>query len=172
MGTGIVIADTSVLVNFLRVDRMDLIGAHPNPFIVTDHVAEEITSSYPQQQACFQAALTVGYVAQHRIDDPAELDMFARLSAKGRLGAGERSAISVALNRGYSLAMDDSRAIRRAVQEAGMIGTALTIIRTQDLMVQLIQAGLITVGAADVILNDWSKNHRFKLKIGSFSEVC
>jgi predicted nucleic acid-binding protein len=172
MGSGIVIADTSVIINFLRIDRMDLIGAHPSPFIVTDHVADEIADSYPEQQTRFRAALGAGHITQQRVDGPAEVEIFLRLSAKGRLGAGERSAIAVALNRGRALAIDDSRAIRRAVQEAGIAGNTLTILRTQDLMVQLIHAGIISVGAADIILHDWNKNHRFKLKIGSFSEVC
>lgn len=51
MEPAIVVADTSVLVNFLRIDRMDLIGAHPASFIVTDHVAIEIADTYPDQQA-------------------------------------------------------------------------------------------------------------------------
>ncbi|PKP79182.1 MAG: hypothetical protein CVT81_00410 [Alphaproteobacteria bacterium HGW-Alphaproteobacteria-3] len=172
MGPAIIVADTSVLINFLRIDRMDLIGAHPSPFIVTDHVADEITGSYAQQQTRFQAALAAGHVMQHRIDDPAEVEMFARLSAKGRLGAGERSAIAVALNRGFALAMDDSRAIRRAVQEAGVAGNPLTIHRTRDVMVQMIGAGLLDIAAADAIKDDWRRNHRFAIRVGSFAESC
>jgi predicted nucleic acid-binding protein len=101
--SAIVIADTSVLINFLRIDRMDLIGAHPASFIATDHVAAEIADTYPDQQTCYEVALTAGQVTQHRIDDPAELDIFLRMAEKGRLGAGERSAIAVALNRGCAL---------------------------------------------------------------------
>lgn len=41
----IIIADTSVLINFLRIDRMDLIGAHPSAFVATEHVAVEISDS-------------------------------------------------------------------------------------------------------------------------------
>jgi hypothetical protein len=39
--SAIVVADTSVLVNFLRIDRMDLIGHHPQRFLATDHVDAE-----------------------------------------------------------------------------------------------------------------------------------
>jgi hypothetical protein len=74
MGSAIVVADTSVIINFLRIDRMDLIGSHPSPFIVTDHVADEIADSYPEQQARFHAALGSGHITQHRIDDPAEME--------------------------------------------------------------------------------------------------
>lgn len=171
MGSAIVIADTSVIINFLRIDRMDLIGAHPSPFIVTDHVADEISDSYPEQQARFHKALGMSHLTQHRIDNPAEVEIFLRLSARGRLGAGERSAIAVALNRGCALAIDDSRAIRRAIEEAGITGNPLTILRTQDVIVHLIKAKLLEIEAADAIKENWHLNHRFTIRIGSFVEL-
>jgi predicted nucleic acid-binding protein len=171
MVSAIVIADTSVLINFLRIDRMDLIGAHPASFIATDHVAAEIADTYLDQQTRYEVALTAGQVTQHRIDDPAELDIFLRMAEKGRLGAGERSAIAVALNRGCALAIDDSRAIYRALEEAGIAGNALTIVRTQDIIVELVRNGVVSVEAADAIHVDWATNHHFKLKIASFHDL-
>ena len=171
MVRAIVVADTSVLINFLRIDRMDLIGAHPASFIATDHVAAEITGTYPEQQARYSTALSAAQITEQRIDDPTELEIFLRLAAKGRLGAGERAAIAVALNRGCALAIDDSRAIRRALQEAALGENALTILRTQDIVVELIRRKVISVEAADVILADWATNHRFKLKIDSFQAL-
>jgi len=165
MSTGIVIADTSVLVNFLRIDRMDLIGGYPATFIATEHVGAEISDDYPDQQARYQAALNTKILSEERIDDPTELDIFLRLSRHPRLGSGECSAIAVALNRGYVLAIDDNRAIKKALH------TNLPIIRTQDIVVTLIQAGALTTEAADAILADWASNHRFKLKISTFSEI-
>jgi hypothetical protein len=171
MGSEIVVADTSVIINFLRIDRMDLIGAHPSSFIVTDHVAVEIADSYPEQQARFQAALRAGHVTQHRIDEPAEMDIFLRLSARGRLGAGERSAIAVALNKGYKLAIDDSRAIRRALKEDRHLGNPIDIVRSSDVVVELIRRGVLTVEQADAIKDLWSNEHRFRLKCSTFREL-
>ena len=171
MVRAIVVADTSVLINFLRIDRMDLIGAHPASFIATDHVAAEIADTYPEQQARYAAALNAAQITEQRIDDPAELEIFLRLAAKGRLGAGERAAIAVALNRGCALAIDDSRAIRRALEEAGIAGNPLIILRTQDIVVQIIRDGALTIEAADAIRDDWANNHRFKLKIASFADL-
>ena len=145
MVRSIIIADTSVLINFLQIDRMDLIGAHPASFIVTDHVADEIADSYPDQQARYNAALAAGLLDQQRIDDLAEVELFLRLAERGRLGAGERSAIAVALNRGYTLAIDDTRAIYRALAEAKVAGNALSILRTQDIVVELIRGGIVAV---------------------------
>ena len=53
----IVVTDASVLINFLRVDRMDLISECSHDFVVTDHVAEEITSRYPDQRQRFALAI-------------------------------------------------------------------------------------------------------------------
>jgi predicted nucleic acid-binding protein len=166
----IVVADTSVLINFLRIDRMDLIGAYPASFVATDHVADEIVDAFPSQKARYHAALDAGQLSQQRVDDPAEIEIFLRLAERGRLGAGERSAIAVALNRGHLLAIDDSRAIRRAIEEAGL-RKALTTARTKDIMVELIKRKAISVSDADEILRDWASNHRFQLKIVSFGDL-
>jgi hypothetical protein len=100
-----------------------------------------------------------------------ELELFLRLAAKGRLGAGERSAIAVALDRKCPLAIDDSRAIQRAIDEAGIAGNPLTILRTQDIVVELIQGGVLSLEAADRIRAEWAANHRFRLKISSFRDL-
>ena len=52
---------------------MDLIEAHPVSFIATDHVAAEITATYPDLQARYAAALDAAQLIEQRIDDPAEL---------------------------------------------------------------------------------------------------
>ena len=69
------------------------------------------------------------------------------------------------------MAIDDSRAIRRALEEAGFAGTPLTILRTQDIVVQIIRDGALTIESADAIRDDWANNHRFKLKIASFADL-
>jgi predicted nucleic acid-binding protein len=171
MARPIIVADTSVLINFLRIDRMDLIEAHPASFIATDHVAAEIVDTYPEQQARYAAALIAAQITEQRVDDLVELELFLRLAAKGRLGAGERSAIAVALNRKCPLAIDDSRAIQRAIDEAGIAGNPLTILRTQDIVVELIQGGVLSLEAADRIRAEWAANHRFRLKISSFRDL-
>ena len=169
MAPTIIVADTSVLINFLCIDRMDLIGAHPDSFLATAHVAAEIID--PIQHSRYATALAAGDLVEQHVDDPAEVEIFLRLAQRGRLGAGERSAIAVALNRGYRLAIQDNRAIRRAIQEAGMSGSAVRIVRTQDIVVELIRCRALTVESADAILADWANNHRFKLKISSFSKL-
>jgi predicted nucleic acid-binding protein len=167
----VIVADTSVLINFLKIDRMDLIGCHPDSFLVIDHVQDEILSDYPQQLDCFNVACDSGYIKIESVIDPAELELFARLAVGNRLGAGERAAIAVALHRGYTLAIDDRKALNRALREAGTALTTLQVVQTQDIVVKLIRQGVLALDAADAILDDWAKHHRFKLKISSFSEL-
>lgn len=167
----VIVADTSVLINFLKIDRMDLIGLHPDSFLVIDHVQNEILSDYPQQLDCFENACASGHIKIESVTDPSELELFARLAVGNRLGAGERAAIAVALHRGYTLAIDDRKALNRALREAGAALTALRVVQTQDIVVTLIRQGILCIEDADAILVDWAKNHRFKLKISSFSEI-
>jgi len=77
----------------------------------------------------------------------------------------------VALNRNCRLAIQDNRAIRRATREASKSGNPVSIVRTQDIVVELIRGRVLTIESADVMLIDWASNHRFKLKISSFGEL-
>ena len=163
----IVVADTSVLINFLAVDRMDLIEKCKQHFLVTDHVKEEIKEHYAERFARFQAALKRGVINQIRVDDPKEVETFARLSSDDRLGLGECSAIAVAIHRSYILAIDDKKAIKQALASC----STLQILTTQDFMVSLIQAGLLDVAEADEIKEEWATHHCFRLKIDSFLEL-
>lgn len=161
----VVVADSSVLVNFLRVNRLDLIAAYSCDFIVTDHVADEITG-YPEQQKRFEAAQKDGTIRQVRVAHPAEIELFARLD-NGRLGAGERSAIAYAVRRRHLLAMDD----QRATNHARLVCPELTILTTQDLVIGMISEGLLDIAEADAIKEEWARKHRFNLNIGSFAEI-
>ena len=166
-GTQIIVSDTCVLVNFLRIDRMDLIAAVSFAFLVTDHVTAEIIDGYEEQYDRFQAALDTCVITQIALSDPDELETFSRLTESQRLGVGECSAIACAACNGHALAIDD----RRAIREARGTKDDLAIVRTQDLMVGMIVEELLTVEEADAIKNDWADNHRFQLTFDSFAEL-
>jgi hypothetical protein len=85
-GPIVVVTDTSVLVNFLCIDRMDLIARHPHRFVITDHVADEITDHYPEQKARLAAALAAGIVQQVSVTGDDALDLF-KLIETNRLGS-------------------------------------------------------------------------------------
>lgn len=162
------ITDTLTLVNFLRVGRVDLLaGLGSYRFVVTDHVRAEVTSYYPAQVSNFEFALLAGHVVEMTLDTPADLIVFAELKAL-RLGDGECASIAAASNRGLPLAIDDIRAMKKAVAR----DPGLRLVDTVGLMVEAIRAGLLTVAEADAIKRDWETNHRFiKKHFSSFAEL-
>ncbi len=163
----IIVTDASVLINFLRIDRIDLIAGHSHTFLATDHVANEISDRYPDQQRRFASALDSGSLTLIPVAAAEELRLFASLSATGRLGAGECSAIAVAVQRRYSLAIDDRVANRLARRFA----PSLHIVTTQDLVVSMIRQNLLGVEEADHIKREWSDRHRFRLSLDSFGDL-
>ncbi len=167
----LLIADTSVLINFLKVDRMNLIGRHEPNCVITQHVVDEVTELYPEQRERLQAAIADGHLAVVQVSEDPEIEFFGRIQQTGRLGVGESSAIAVALHRGHSIAIDDRRAIRDAQALAAAEGVVLTVLKTQDIVARLIRAGQLSVEQADVLLVSWRTQHRFHLAIASFSEI-
>src|SRR3990172_6802697 len=131
----VVITDTSVLVNFLCIDRMDLIARHSHRFMITEHVMEEITDHYPEQQARLTAALADGTLEEVTVSGNAALNLFRILSETGRLGAGESAAIACAIANNYAIAIDD----RAAARQARQLKADLVVLGSQDIVVYLIR---------------------------------
>ncbi len=163
----IIVTDASVLINFLRIDRTDLLAGLSHAFIVTDHVAVEITDRYPDQQQRFAAAVGAGAISETRVATLAELQLFGSMMATGRLGAGECSAIALAVSRGYILAIDD----RLAASHARSASATLRILATQDLVLSMIREGLLNIAEADHIKQEWATRHRFRLTLDSFHDL-
>ena len=188
-----IVVDTCVWINFLRIGRMDLISGHPSSFISTDEVTAEIRNSEfltSDQKNCYEAALSTNHIIETSVRGFIEEGMFFYLltplpqirpfseigtafqhtsaHTKDPLAPADRSVIAVAHNRNYRLATDDTEAIDYA---RAVSGNQLGILGTQEIMVELIQCGMLSVEEADRIRVDWGDNHRFKLKIGSFGEL-
>jgi len=163
----IVIADTSVLVNFLHVDRMALLGGLACEIVITEHVEAEVTEFYAEQVARLADAMARGHVGKTQLTTEPEVMLFGQLMSDGRLGSGECAAIACAIKGGHALAIDDKKAAREALR----IEQALTVLGTADLMLQAIREGLLTVAEADAIKLAWEQHHRFKMTFASFAEL-
>lgn len=166
-GRIVVVTDTSVLVNFLCIDRMDLLARHSDRFVITDHVADEITDHYPEEKARLNAALADGTVEQCSVSGEVALDLFQTLSETRKLGSGESAAIAYAIANHCALAIEDRAAVKRALE----LKSDLVVLGTQDIMVQLIRSGFLDIADADRIKETWAEKHRFRLAISSFGEV-
>jgi predicted nucleic acid-binding protein len=169
MTSAIVVADTSVLLNFLKIRRMDLIGSHPRRFLATDHVENEISDEV--HRAAFLSAVAAGHLDTCTVNDPREVELFLRLRPGVRLGAGECSALAVAVSRRHAIAIDDNRAISRAFRDAGLGTARIEIVRTPEVMVALIRAGVLTLKEADQIKDEWARVHRFRINADSFADL-
>lgn len=162
-----ILLDTSVLMNFANIDRMDLLAAlHAHAFIITDHVRDEVLKHYANQFDAVNGAVEDGTLTERPVNSLEELADFAKLMAIGNLGAGECSAIATAKKHSIPLAIDDKSAAKKALK----FHPEIELIATEDVMVMLIQTSVLTVEQADAIKSDWEANHRFRLMFSSFAE--
>lgn len=163
---GDVLLDASVLINFLAVDRVDLLHEQPGlRFLVTGHVDAEVTVRNPRRIARYQSALSAGHLHPTVVDTIEELSVFADLSRA--LGEGESAAIAAAGVRGLPLAIDD----RAAAKRARSVFPALRVVGTRELMVRAIRCGLLSVEEADAIKAEWEARHRFRIPCETFREL-
>ncbi len=77
------------------------------------------------------------------------------------------SSISVAVCRGYALAMDDRVATKHAFRAFPQI----QIRKTQDIVLSLIREGVLSLADADALRDEWQAHHRFTIPIASFREI-
>jgi predicted nucleic acid-binding protein len=162
------VIDTSVLINFLVIDRADLLVYHPDfNFVVTDHVRDEVTSYYSEQFSRLQSLFDQNAFEQLRVDSPDELETFGRLIANKRLGTGESAAIAAAIHHGWVLAIDDARAIREFL---ALIPEA-NVETTQSLMIRLIRKDVLSIQQADQLKSEWETRYRFRLRCRTFAEL-
>ena len=157
--------DTSVLLNFLAVDRVDLLARHPRyRFVVTDHVQGEITDRRPERLARFEAAIRDGLLLPTSVNDPRELEAFVLLQRTNQLGEGESAAAAAAVARRAPLATDD----RRAKRLLARVFPDLAVLDTASIVRDLIAAHVLSAKEADAIKTEWETRHRFKLPFRSF----
>lgn len=165
-GRVLVVADTNVLINFLRAGRLDLLLNHQGyRFVVTEHVRREVT--YPNQSVELETALSAGDIHEIQLTDVVELRVFSELNAV--LGRGESAVIAVAANRGWMIALDElGRARREVYQRVGRN----RLINTPGLILSCVRNGTITVPEADAIKGELeSQGQSFAVTFESFGDL-
>ncbi len=164
-----VVSDTDVVINFLRVGRLDLLRQHRNYcFMFTEHLRGsanlpgELTDT--TQLSEVSAAIATGELEETELTAPAEISLFAILH--DFLGRGEAAAIAVASARGWAVASDDRRARREIERRLG----PNRLLTTPGILLSCIRNSVLTVAEADCI-KDQLAACRFTMKFGSFGDL-
>jgi predicted nucleic acid-binding protein len=160
----IVVTDANILINLMHVCLLDLLWRIPNyEFLVPEHVREEILE--PSQKAMLTSSIELGHLKVVPITNFATLKVFSELIAF--IGRGEAACISLASEQGWTVASDEKRKFRR--EALSRLGND-SVIGTQDILVQAIRAGLLTVESADQHKLDLEKR-RFTMQFSSFRDL-
>ena len=163
-GRLLVVADSSFLINFLAVDRMDILSGLPQfRFHVVNHVVAEIR--YESQRARLQAATEGGGVIEIEITDPVEILLYAE--SRRFLGDGESASLAVAVTRGWVIASDEKGRFRREL--FSRLGEDY-LLDTLGALLTAIHADVITVAHAEA-LRAQLQGHRFQMDSTPFDEL-
>lgn len=163
-GRILVVADTSFLVNFLTLDRMDLLrGLWAYAFHVPNHVVAEV--EYEEQQKRLTAAIGDGTLTELEITDPAEMTLYAEL--RRFLGDGESACLAVAVTRRWVIATDEKRRLQREIME--QLGEEY-LLNTPGAIVLALREGVLTVPEVEEIRRELAR-HRFTMDVPPFEEL-
>ena len=153
--------DANVLINLMHVERLALLGVLPSyAFVAPEPVVAEITDPAHVQQ--LQEALQRHGLRQEAITVLPELTVYAAL--RRIMGQGEAACVAMAEVRGWMVASDERRRLRREV--VARLGEG-RLVTTAGLLVPAIHAGLLSVEEADhakTVL----EQHRFRMTFASF----
>lgn len=131
--------DASVLINFLILNRVDVLAnLSGHRFVVLDAVEQEVLR--PRQQATLAAAFDQRLVDRVGAATPGELEIFAE--HRKMMGLGEAACLAAAEIRGWMLASDERRVFRRVARVR--IGDA-RILTTPGILVLAVGGGVISV---------------------------
>jgi len=163
-GRLLVVADSSFLINFLVLDRTDLLGRLTKfHFHIVNHVRAEIR--YGDQRARLQAAVEGGIVTEVEITEPSEILLYDEL--RQFLGDGESASLAVAISRRWVIAADEKGRFRREL--FGRLGENY-LLDTAGALVTAIKTGVITMEQAEALRAQLREN-RFEMDPRPFDEL-
>ena len=160
-----IVLDTSILLNFVKIGRVELLGQLGTSVVLLDQVLDEVRR--PNQNKTVKDAVAAGTLDLQSVRNPVEVALFTDLRAGGRLGAGECAVLAVALTRNWVAGLQD----RRARTEGQRRREDLALCQTEDLVLTLIKADYLTIEEADGFLVEWAAKHHFRSKVTSFRDL-
>lgn len=160
----IIVTDANVLINLMHVSRLDICAHLPDyRFVVPDHVQHEIENA--AQRAMLADSVARGTLRIESITDIGALTLFTRLIV--HLGRGEAACLALAATSDWMIASDEKRRFRREAE--ALLGQD-RIVRTPDLFVLAIRAGLMSIEEADAD-KSLLERHRFRMSFTSFRDL-
>ena len=162
-----IVIDTSVLLNFVNIGRIGLLACLGTTVVLLDQVMAEVIR--PDQIAQVEEAIAKETLVLRSVSDPDELSLFIHLVSAGRLGTGECAVLATAVTRDWIAGLQDKRARREGKRLRG----DLTLWQTEDIVLDLICLGYLTIEEADGFLIEWKEKYRFRSHFSTFrnSEV-
>ena len=160
-----VVLDASVLLNFVKIGRLELLGRLGTSVVLLDQVFDEVRR--PDQRRVVKDAVAASTLELQSVRNPVEVALFTELWAGGRLGAGECAVLAVTLTRNWVAGLQD----RRARTEGQRRREDLALYQTEDLVLKSIKAGYLTLEEADGFLAEWATKHRFRSRLTSFRDL-
>lgn len=159
----VVITDTNVLINFLHIGQLGLLGVLPAyRFQLPPEVLHELTDL--AQRTAVDEAIAAGQLDLLVVDALDALAIFGEL--RDLMGRGEAACLALAATGGFHLASDEKkRFCRKAIE---LIGEA-RILATEDLLLEAIRCGGITVAQADGYKGILAEK-RYVMPFASFAE--
>ena len=163
LGSPTVLLDATVLINLAITDRLDLLeGLSGYRFRTPQEALAEVLRKH--QRSRIQRALQAGSLERVSLESHEESHRFQEFARN--LGRGEAACLALASIRGWWLASDDHRALKRTRQEL----PERRILNTPRLFLLAIRAGLLTVEEADETKRILAEN-RFRMGFDSFAEL-
>lgn len=157
-GDGAIFAtiDTDVLLEFVREDRLELLGRNPAfQFIVSDTVYTEVENA--GQKAKLDRAISRDYFRRSSLDQMEALQLYQEL--RKRLDKGEAACIALSSVNGWHVASDEKGALEELVESHLGRGKLLT---SADILLRSIQEGLLDADEADAIKDAFSNEYSFQ----------
>lgn len=164
-GRILVVVDTSFLINFLALNRMDILhGLRRYAFRIPNHVVREI--EYEDQKEKLQDALAGGTLSEIEITDLAEMTLYAEL--RRFLGDGESACLAVAATRRWVIAADEKGRLRREILER--LGEDY-LLNTLGAIVEALRAGILTLSEAEEIRRELARRRFVMSDVPPFEEL-
>jgi predicted nucleic acid-binding protein len=163
-GRLLVVADSSFLINFLTVDRMDILSKLTRMrFHMVNHVRAEVR--YDDQRARLEAAMDRGVITEIEITDPGEIRLYDEF--RRFLGDGESASLAVAVSRRWVIAADEKGRFRREL--FARLGEGY-LLDTLGALLTAIRASAITVQEAETLRAQLREN-RFEMDLTPFEQL-